>query len=66
MKLTIEEKELIHIMVDLWISKETVIAIGLLLGKRGLGADLLIESLKELNPKEINDEKTIDLALNLK
>ena len=62
MKLTIEEKELIHIMVDLWISKETVIAIGLLLGKRGLGA----ESLKELNPKEINDEKTIDLALNLK
>ena len=65
MELTIEEKELMRIMSELEISQETAIAIGLLLRKRNLGANLLIESLKRLNPKEINDEKIIELALNL-
>ena len=66
MELTVEEKELMHIMAELEISQETAVAIGLLLRKRKLGANLLIESLKELNPKKINDEKIIELALNLK
>ena len=65
MHLTKEEKKLISIMVELNITPETIVSLNLLLRKKEVGASTLIESLKKLKPQEINDEKIIEIALNL-